>query len=238
MKPGPESSVEELARLAEIQQDVFVSSMLGVGGLLWMLAYVIIIYRGFKDRSCGMPLIALAVNFAWEVMWGFIHPDKPPMDTINRIWAGIDVLIVIQFLVYGRRTWPEFLPKWSFYPMVAGVLGLGFGFVYLGTYEFADWEVGGAYVAYLDNLMMSALFVHWAVSRSDVDGQSMWVAITKCLGTLAISFGQFEINDFVIGGSPFLTFLFGACLLLDVLYIVLLFRRMRALGIANPLRRL
>lgn len=238
MKPGPESSVEELALLAEIQQDPFVSAMLGIGGLLWITAYLIIIYRGFKDRSCGMPLIALAVNFSWEVMWGFIFPDKPPMDTINKIWAFIDILIVAQYLAYGRRTFPESLPRWSFVPFAFGVLALGFGFVFLGTYEFADWRLGGAYVAYLDNLMMSALFLHWAVSREDVLGQSIWVGITKGLGTLAISAGQYEMNAFVIGGSPFLTFLFGACLVLDVLYVVLLYRRMRGLGIRRPLLRL
>ena len=224
--------------MTEVLQEPLVSGLVGIGGLLWMAAYVIIIYRGFKDRSCGMPLIALAVNFSWEVMWGFIIPDKPPMDTINKVWALIDVLIVVQYLMYGRRTWPRSLPSFTFAPSVILVFVLGFGFVYLGSYEFADWEIGGGYVAYLDNLMMSALFVHWAVSRKDVDGQSMWVAVAKAVGTGAISLGQFRVDEFVLGGSPFLTFLFAACFVLDLIYIVLLYRRMRELGIASPFRRL
>ena len=238
MNPGPEHSAEQLATLAQIHQDPFVSTMIGFAGVFWIAAYVLIVARGFKDRACGMPLLALAVNFSWEVMWGFILPDKPPMDTVNKVWAGVDVLIVMQYLAWGRRDFPAYMPRSWFHPTVLFTVLSGFLFVYLGTYEFKDWEVGGAYVAYLDNLMMSALFLHWAATRDHVLGQSMWVAVTKGLGTVAASFAQHEINEGVLGGSPFLLYLFVVCGVLDLAYGVLLYRRMKALGIASPFRRL
>ena len=234
----PEDSAEALARLEEVQALADVQAWIGIGALLWITAYVLIIVRGFKDKSCGMPLAALAVNFAWEVMWGFILPDKPPMDTVNRIWALVDVLIVVQFLAYGRSRLPSGLPPAAFFPLTFTAFALAFGVVVLGSYEFADWVVGGAYIAYLDNVMMSALFVGWALYREDVDGQSMWIAITKGLGTATISVAQHRINEEVLGGSPFLTWLFVVCAVLDAIYVWLLWRRMKALGIANPLRRL
>lgn len=233
-----EDSAEALAVLEQIQASPGVEALLGVGFLLWVAAYVVIIARGFKDHSCGMPLAALAVNLAWEVMWGFVIPDKPPMGTINKVWAVVDLVIVMQFLAYGRARAPASLPKGSFYPLTAVAFGLGLGVVVLGSFEFRDWELGGAYIAYLDNLMMSALFVGWALYREDVDGQSMWIAITKGLGTVVISIATYLIAEAVHGGSPFLTFLYVACGVLDALYCWLLWRRMKAAGIANPLRRL
>jgi len=233
-----EESTEALARLAAVQSDPSLELWLGVGFICWVAAYVVILIRGFRDKACGMPLAALAVNFAWEVMWGFVLPDKPPMGMINKIWAVVDVLIIVQFLAYARPRAPKGLPKGSFYPLTLLVFAIGFGVVVLGSYEFRDWEIGGAYIAYLDNLMMSALFVGWALHREDVDGQSMWVAITKGVGTAAISVAQYDINEAVIGGSPFLTFSFVACGVLDGLYVWLLWRRMKGLGIAHPLRRL
>lgn len=233
-----EDSAAALAKLEVIQAAPELQIWLGLGFVLWVAAYVVILIRGFRDKACGMPLAALAVNFAWEVMWGFILPDKPPMGMINKIWAIVDVLIVLQFLVYAPRRMPDILPKGLFHPLTAMVFALAFGVVVYGSYEFRDWELGGAYMAYLDNLMMSALFVGWALYREDVEGQSMWVAICKLLGTATISVAQYEINEVVHGGSPFLLWLFFACGILDALYCWLLWRRMTRLGIANPLRRL
>ncbi len=185
-----------------------------------------------------MPLAALAVNMSWEVMWGFVFPDKPPMDTVNQVWALIDVVIVGQYLVWGRRDAPAWLPAQLFVPSVLLSLALGFGVVYQGTLLFRDWEVGGGYVAFLDNVMMSGLFLHWALTRDHIRGQSLWVAITKGLGTVAASLAQLRINEEVLGGSWFMVVLFVACAVLDLAYVLALARRMRALGIARPLRRL
>jgi len=238
MKSGPEQSLQQLALLGDVHQIPWVSAVIGIGGVLWIAVYVLIIARGFKDRACGMPLLALAVNFSWEVMWGFVLPDKPPMDTVNQVWAVIDVLIVVQYLRWGRRDFPPFAPASWFVPTVALTFVFGFLFVYLGTYELRDWEIGGGYIAYLDNVMMSALFLHWAMTRDHVLGQSMWVAVCKGLGTLSLSFAQHEINEQILGGSPFLTNLFVLCAVLDLAYAVLLYRRMKACGIARPFARL
>jgi len=38
-------------------------------GLFWTLTYLIIIRRGFIDKSYGMPLAALSANISWEAIF-------------------------------------------------------------------------------------------------------------------------------------------------------------------------
>jgi len=238
MRPGPEASGEQLLLLAEVHGEPLVEVLIGVGGLLWIATYLLIVRRGFIDHACGMPLPALAVNFAWELMWGVVLPDKPPMDTVNQVWAAVDLVIVAQYLRWGRADWPRFAPASWFVPSVVFTFGAACALVYFASYEWKDWEVGGAYVAWLDNIMMSALFLHWAMTRDHVRGQSLWIGLTKGLGTLLLAYPQIRIDDVVVGGSPFLISMMVVCGVLDLAYLVLLHRRMRALGIERPWRRL
>ena len=40
-------------------------------GVFWLIAYLLIVYyRGFKDHSYGMPVVALVGNLAWEIIFG------------------------------------------------------------------------------------------------------------------------------------------------------------------------
>ncbi|YAF96103.1 MAG: hypothetical protein AB3A66_26905 [Nodularia sp. CChRGM 3473] len=47
-------------------------------GLFWLLAYTAIIWRGFRDRTFGMPIISLTANAAWEAIFSFFYipPQK------------------------------------------------------------------------------------------------------------------------------------------------------------------
>jgi len=36
-------------------------------GVFWMLTYVLAIFRGMRDRSYGVPAIAVTMNVAWEL---------------------------------------------------------------------------------------------------------------------------------------------------------------------------
>ena len=43
-----------------------------VSGIFWTIAYINIIYRGFKDKACGMPLMVLGLNWSWEFIFAFM----------------------------------------------------------------------------------------------------------------------------------------------------------------------
>ena len=45
-----------------------------VGGLFWSATYILIIRRGFKYKTFGMPMAALCANISWEAIFAFVTP--------------------------------------------------------------------------------------------------------------------------------------------------------------------
>src|SRR5215207_3603612 len=72
-------------------------------GVLWTLAYLLIIRQGFLDRTYGMPLAALCVNLSWEFVFAFVYPHDLPQRAVNVAWLAFDLVILFQFLLYGPR---------------------------------------------------------------------------------------------------------------------------------------
>ena len=211
--------------------DPLIQAMIGVCALAWAVAYLLIIKRGFQDKSCGMPMIALCFNFSWELIFGYIEPDAPPQDTVNQVWLLVDAVIVYQYLRYGQRRLPKGAPTWMFAPSFFVSLLLAFGMVMTFTIQFEDF--GGPWSGWSMNFAMSGLFIWWVLERDDVDGQSIYIALSKLVGTLGIDLAQHQLTPHDV----FLQFLYGGILLLDTVYLVLLYRKMRRLGI-SPWRRL
>jgi hypothetical protein len=79
------------------------------------------------------------------------------------------------------------------------------------------WSEAAKYSAFLQNLLMSGLFIAMFVSRGGARGQKLVIATSKWIGTLAptLLFG-------VIGRSAFIVGIGLLCSVLDLSYIVLL----------------
>ena len=190
-----------------------------ISGISWSIAYLALINRGFKDKTYGMPLFALAFNIAWEFMYGFLIDSGFSLQkVVNIVWCLLDAVIIYTYFTYGRKDFPKdkerfFLP-WSLTAFV-----IGFLVIYVAHYEFPDFW-GARYTAFAQNLMMSVLFINMLVHRNNVDGQSMYIAIFKWLGTLAPT-----IQFFTQTGSN-LILIFGiGCFVYDVIYIGMLYRK-------------
>jgi hypothetical protein len=190
-----------------------------VGGLSWTLVYLLIIVRSYRDKTYGMPYWALAFNFSWEAIFSFVlsidSPDLQLQLVINRIWLACDGLIFIAYFLYGKKEWPSHLPRSLFYPYSLLVLVMGFFFVYLLSVELDHSQ--GMYAAFIQNLMMSWLFIAMLNRRKSTAGQSIGIASFKLVGTLAptLIYGQ---------TSTFVLFLGAGCFIADVIYLVLLKR--------------
>jgi len=106
-------------------------------GIFWTLVYILIIRRGFYDKTYGMPITALCANISWEFIFSFMIPHDPPQNYVNGVWFFFDLIIVVQTLSFGKVA---FEPTKLFYP--AFFLGLitSFGAILAITYEFKDWE--------------------------------------------------------------------------------------------------
>ena len=75
-------------------------------GIAWTITYLALVYRGFKDKSYGMPLVPLALNIAWEVTFSLIYPPHTSgglATVINTVWMIFDVGIVISLFMYGYK---------------------------------------------------------------------------------------------------------------------------------------
>lgn len=194
-----------------------------IGGLFWSLTYILIIRRGFKDRTYGMPLAALCANISWEAIFSFIYPVSPPQLYINYIWFLIDVFIVLQFLKYGRSEFPTLSNK-KFYAMFLLALTTFFCLVLFITMEFKDWQ--GAYAAFGQNLMMSVLFIVMLYSRNNLRGQSIYIALSKMFGT-GISSVAFYLYQPISLGSVLLPFLYVSIFIYDIIYVILVYQKCR-----------
>src|SRR5690606_33627267 len=82
----------------------------GIGGVLWGLAYLLIIRRSFMERTFGVPIVAMCANIAWEFIFSFLYPSlNPGQRIINVVWFGLDAVIIYTYLRFGRRDFTPLL---------------------------------------------------------------------------------------------------------------------------------
>ena len=184
-------------------------------GLAWTLVYLEAIRLGFRDRTYAIPMAALALNFAWECIYavrGLL--DGPSVQAVvNAVWAVADLVIVYTLLRFGRAELPRFVTRSMFAAWCLLVFAVAFAVqgLFLGQFGAHD---GVRYSAFLQNVLMSGLFIGMLVARLGLRGQSPTIAVAKWLGTLAptILFGVIEQAPFILG-------LGVICSVLDVTYL-------------------
>lgn len=198
-----------------------------VGGIFWSLTYILIIRRGFKDKTYGIPLAALCANISWEAIFSFVHPHPFPQLYINYIWVFLDVIIILQFLKFGKSEFKKFSIR-QFYLTFLMALITAFFLVLFITYEINDFI--GVYAAFGQNLMMSILFITMLLIRNDLRGQSIYIALFKMLGT-GISSLAFYLYIPISQGSFILPFLFVSIFVYDLIYLALIYQKYREYNI-------
>jgi hypothetical protein len=228
--PGTIDQPSSRDRRSMVISDQLVNTLQVVGGICWTLTYLFIIKRGFQDRSVGMPLVALASNVMWEFTFSFVVPHDPPQLYVDYFWFVFDLIIVYQALRFGPALVKDFLPRNWFYPAFILALVLSLAAILAITDEFEDWD--GPYTAFGINVMMSVLYVYLLLRRNNLAGQSLYIALLKMVGTAVFSI----LFYLVYPDSVFLNFTYVAILIFDLLYIVLVYRKARELGL-NPWRR-
>ncbi len=192
-----------------------------VGDLLWLLAYILIIRKGFKDQTYGIPMLCVALNFTWEFIYAvqFPFPNKL-IEGIRWAWLVTDAVIVYQLFRYGRANQVIPLIKQYFFPLCIAM----FASTYIAqmTFHYSFKDRYGVEDAYMINLVMSLLFIFMFFSRSGMNGISLGAAWAKMLGTGILSLGScFMIKDWL--KSSFMVYLFATIFVLDVTYIILIY---------------
>ncbi len=193
-----------------------------ISGLCWTWVYIEAGRLGFKQKSYAIPVFALALNFAWETVntyIGFAYGGQSGIQQlIEIVWAACDVLIVITYFRHGIRYWPRGLTKAHFLLGSLLIFATGFAIQILFVTEFGRTD-GAKDAAFLQNLLMSVLFIDMLFKRSGPEGQSQVIAVNKWIGTAAptLQYG-------LLGGDSFVLGIGLLCFLFDVSYILLLSR--------------
>ncbi|KAH6669556.1 hypothetical protein B0J14DRAFT_546718 [Halenospora varia] len=117
------------------------NTFLQVGGSLWTICYILLTRESFKSRTYGMPLFALAFNFAWELVYAFFVAEAPLERIVFGIWCLLDCGMVYGIFLYGAN-------EWAHAPVIAKNLGKGFGV-----------------------LVLYCVFGHWAFAKYWIDNE-------------------------------------------------------------------
>ena len=200
-----------------------------VGGIFWSLTYVLIIKQGFKDKTFGMPFVALAANISWETIFSFVHPHSPPQLYINYAWFSLDLIIVFQFFRYGISEFPKISAmKIRLLFPIAFVVSCFI--IYFTCDQLNDWQ--GAYVAFGQNLLMSILFIVMFRNRNSLRGQSFLISLCKMLGT-GISSVAFYVYQPISQQSIILPVLYISIFVCDMIYVILVYHRYKESSNSN-----
>src|SRR6267143_7296270 len=197
-----------------------------VSGTCWTVVYLEGIRVGFRDKSYAIPFYALALNIAWELLhtaFGF-RAGVSLQTIINALWFAFDVGILYTYFKYGRKYVTTNLPAHGFigYSVLCLVAALCVEYAFIREFGVA---VGAGYSAFLQNLLMSVLFIDMFVKRGGSEGQSLYIAVGKWVGTLAptILFGIVGDGGFP-RGSLLILVLGIFCSVFDVIYVWMLFK--------------
>ena len=194
-----------------------------VGGTCWTVVYIEGIRVGFRDRSYAIPFYALALNIAWELLhtvFGF-QSGVSVQTIINAVWFACDVGILYTYFRFGRRHFPSNLSSrdfisWSLLGLAAAV-----------AIEYAFVREAG-YSAFLQNLLMSVLFIDMLVRRGNSEGQSLYLSVSKWIGTLTPTILVGIVGDGGFPNGSFLILVLGIlCSVFDLIYVWMLFKVMK-----------
>ena len=198
------------------QEKFLLICQLGMG-LFWIITYILIIKQGLQDKRYGMPMVAICANISWEFIFSFMYPQNDLQRIITLLWFILDIFIMIQFLHYGHKEYKKIVPRKIFYSSFLITLVVSFFTILAVMYEFNDLE--GKYAAFIQNLMMSGLFIALFLQRRNLSGQSMGIAVCKMIGTMFAAVGFYMYFR-----TPLITIISLATLIYDWLYIVLIYR--------------
>jgi len=192
---------------------LFLSVPLAIGGLLWIITYLLIIRKSFKDRAYGLPMFAICLNITWESLavmactmpgevTGLTGICPKPSDgtyllhlaeeagmAVDVFWLGLDVILTYQLFRFGRALEPVAHMRKHWYRNLAGLLAIFF-FLHHGFVTYYG-DVFLIVDGWIINMIMSLafLFLLWDREKHGLRGLSWAAAWTKMFANLSYAVG-------------------------------------------------
>lgn len=209
-----------------------------LGGLVfWVLAYLLMIRRGLRDKSYGMPVVALCLNIGWESYYSLFSNAQLANKIGYGIYLGADLGVLWTCLRYGPDDFQSSLIRRYFRPIAVVVLVGGFVLVRQFSLTFDD-PYGGISATFT-TLLLSVLMVGMILRRDNVRGQSLYIGLLVLVGNVCgwvmnlIAQQTVEPNISI----PWVATTNGMIIVANVCYLALYWLVARRDGI-HPLRRL
>jgi hypothetical protein len=174
-----------LSQLLNLEKYTPFEFFLFAGGCyLWVLAYLVLIWRIRKYKFVEMPIFALCGNIGWEFTWSWLQRTDmgPGLVFCYRAWFFIDCYIFYCMLKYGAgQVATEALKKW-FKPMLVVMAMLWAGFVQTMVLQGLDTPIG-ANSAYIAQLGISGLYLLLLAQARNLQYFSWAIAWMRTVGT-------------------------------------------------------
>lgn len=212
--------------------------LLLIFNVYWFLTYFLVIRRGHIDKTWGIPMVSLTLNIAWDIsgagLLGVFLPNSVQLDSpvfqsiINIGFVIANGIITFQMLRYWRSDFTTLTVfEFYFFWIVAQIMSLAI--IVIGSIELNDpliFKMG-----FLDNFINSILFIAMLYRRPNLLGQSIYIGLSKMIGTAAVSLSSLIFPWPGTDGSPLMPFLFLSIFVLDVVYVVGVYVRAQRIGI-------
>ncbi|KAH8812525.1 hypothetical protein F5884DRAFT_832161 [Xylogone sp. PMI_703] len=217
--------------------------LLQIGGTLWTVCYILYLREALRSKSYGMPIFALAFNFAWEVVYAIYVSEAIIEKTVFYVWLVIDCGLIYSVMKYAKY-------EWAHAPVVARHIGLVFSTMAVvslfAQWTFAKWWIDnnigqkegkifrgvvgpdtselGYWTAAASQIYLSAASLAQLIIRQHSGGVSYGIWASRAIGSLAglplcYGWGWYfwrEAHEYFM--SPFSIFLWVTGLTCDLVY--------------------
>lgn len=197
-----------------------------LSGVAWTIVYIELIRNGFKYKTYAIPLFALGLNIAWEIIYSvndlIISGNSSGIQgSVNLVWACFDIIIVYTYFKYGKKYFPERAIRY-FVPFSILVFATCFAIQFAFYFSF-EAIPAAQYSAFLQNAAMSILFLTMLFNRTSTAGQSVLMAFSKWIGTLAPTLLMGVLTDI----NSYIIICGVICSVFDIIYIIFLVKMKR-----------
>lgn len=223
----------------------------GIGELLWLPTYILLIAAARRERTNTMPLLALLAavpinttfSFFCDEAYPALCPHTPYGNALDitalwiwRICFAFSLVLVWYYLKYGRAQPQDInVPPRAAVPVIAVGMVIAFAIQYSFLVFEADFN--GNQLYFLVTVMISASFVLFALARPDSLGLSYAAGWTRLAAETLMVLGVVVITA-KAGSSPvslypgyenvphaFVYVVAASIVLLDGAYVMILTRR-------------
>ena len=165
-------------------------AFMGVNFLAWTATYILIAHRSYKDKRAGIPLEAISLMFAFEIVYVFmigIQLDDPTLQLIAKIseivWLVLDGVLFATVFIWGAREEdaPPLRANYRFYALSWLVLSIFGVITFVALF---DLESSGLF-AFMDEALVAIWFVPYVLKRRSLDGISYAGLLTRMTADLA-----------------------------------------------------